>query len=111
MEAQLEKDLVLNWLQERAKVTYVTSKDASEDDVSELLGESPEELAKRVLEEEKAQAASSGASPTAPAAAAASSATPATTSEAPATAPEDKSAKKSEPPAPAPNGFEWGATF
>ena len=55
IEAQLEKDMVLDWVKERATITYTDPSEASEDDVAEVLGESPEALAARVLAEEAAE--------------------------------------------------------
>ena len=103
VEAQLEKDLVLNWLQERADIEMTAATDASVDDVAEVLGEAPEELAKRLLEEEEAAKAGEVAAPPAPKPAAAAAAPPDVVT------PE---AEGVEPPKPtAPDGFEWGQTF
>jgi FKBP-type peptidyl-prolyl cis-trans isomerase (trigger factor) len=50
VEEQLEREMVLNWLQSNAKLTFV---DKKEEDVEEMLGQSPEELAAKMKEDEK----------------------------------------------------------
>jgi len=92
--AQLEKDLVLNWLSERATVTVVEPKDF---DPADVLGASPEELAAKLT--------SGGAEVDAPVAAAAEVTAEAVAPEAAAPAPTTEAAPE------APGGFEWGQTF
>ena len=49
IEAQLEKDMVLNWMETQGKVTIVEPK---EFDPSDVLGASPEELAAQLRNDE-----------------------------------------------------------
>merc|ERR1719352_433212 len=53
VEAQLQKDMVLDWLEERSEVSVV---DEKEFDATEALGATPEELAARVAETEQGEA-------------------------------------------------------
>ncbi|KAL1526621.1 hypothetical protein AB1Y20_015325 [Prymnesium parvum] len=117
VEAQLEKDMVLEWLRERATIRFVEPTEGSEDDVAELLGGSPEELAARVMAEEKA-AAGKNAAPAASTPEASPVAEPPveTTNaeshvEAEAATKADDGASAKPPDPSAPDGFEWGATF
>ncbi len=96
VEAQLERNMVLDWLAESATINLVepgTLQETPED----ILGANPEELAKEVAE---ASMDDTGATPPAAAAAAAPP---------PPAAQGDASAPSA--PAGAPDGFEWGNTF
>lgn len=113
VQMTLEKTMVLDWLESHATVTIV---DPKEEDVSEILGQSPEELADALRDDELAQAAlaataqaAAPAPPVAKAAAEAGEASP-TTPVASEPTPAPPSAEGSAQ-ASAPGGFEWGGTF
>jgi len=110
IEQQLERTMVLSWLQSQGTVTVV---DAKEFDPAAELGASPEQLAAELAAEKKAEGtqaanekptATAEAKPTAkpaakPAAEAVGDANPA------------EEAAATEATSAAPNGFEWGQTF
>uniref|UniRef100_A0A7S3FFI3 Trigger factor C-terminal domain-containing protein n=1 Tax=Haptolina ericina TaxID=156174 RepID=A0A7S3FFI3_9EUKA len=111
VEAQLEKDMVLNWLEERAKITTVEGE--VEVNVDEVLGASPEELAKRVVSEEMAAATAETKEAAEPKSAspapAEASPTPTPSSETPT--PAEATPDSVGAPTIAPDGFDWGGTF
>jgi len=98
IEAQMEREMVLDWLQAKATIKLVEPGEA-EETPEDILGASPEELAAAALSTDDAPAAA------APAAAAAPPAPPQPVPAPPAAATQDVSA--SAPP----GGFEWGETF
>ena len=114
IEAQLEKNLLLGWLETYAEVELV---DEEVETVDDILGASPEQLAANV---KAAEAAKSGGAPApAPAPAPAAAPAPAPVAEAKpepkpetAAAPEPATTEEAGgPKGSAPDGFEWGATF
>jgi trigger factor len=86
VEQQLEKNLILSWLESQGEVAIVDELDV---DAEELLGQSPEELAKAMIEEE---AAAGNAEPAAASGTEAGDGPKATTGS-------------------APDGYEWGTTY
>mmetsp|Transcript_29851 Transcript_29851/g.88742 ORF Transcript_29851/g.88742 Transcript_29851/m.88742 type:complete len:561 (-) Transcript_29851:341-2023(-) len=98
IEAQMEREMVLDWLQAKATIKLVEPGEA-EETPEDILGASPEELAAAALSTDDAPAAA------APAAAAAPPPPPQPVPAPPAAAAQDESA--SAPP----GGFEWGETF
>jgi len=97
VEAQLEKGRVLSWLQSHATVTFVDAKDF---DASEVLGQTPEELAATMRSEAPAEAS------------AATDVAKASTATEPAADAKAAAATAQDSPGPAsPDGFDWGGTF
>jgi trigger factor len=118
VEMQLEKTMVLDWLESQGTIEIVEPR---EFDPSEELGATPEELAKMLKSEEAVTAPKAEEAEAAPVAEEAVAAPVAEAAPEPETepapesaspAPEPEAAAESEPPAVAPpGGFEWGATF
>lgn len=110
VEAQLEKNLYLGWLEQHSEVELV---DEQVETVDDILGASPEQLAESV---KASGLATDAAAPEPQAAAPAPAPEPTATAE-PEPVPEEAPAPAKEAPGAAtptvaaPDGFEWGATF
>jgi len=105
VQATLERNMVLDWMQSQSTVELVDAGSLPEVTPEELLGASPEELAAQI-KEDKELAAKAVAEPAAEAAPEVVS-----TAEVPESADESEAASDEEAASNAPNGYEWGGTF